>query len=157
MSVAPSPRLKAPPAFPRLPLFSAIAFVMFSIAAVTFGLKTEIGTLRNPTKAPESIRDLSFAELDGDRIAVRDARSGVQLALIGPNEDGFIRGFLRGFGRERKMREVAPDHAYRLILWDDGSLTLSDTATGQRVLLNAFGPTNAGALARFLEKRSATP
>ena len=89
-------RLPAP-RFPRLPLFSAIALVAFAIAAVMFGQATEIGTLRNPVKSPESIRDLSFAELADDRIAVRDARSGDQLALIGPNEDGFIRGFLRGF------------------------------------------------------------
>jgi len=100
MATTSTSRLPAYNAFPRLPLYSAFALVMFSIAAVVFGLKTEIGTLRNPTTAAESIRDLSFAELAGDRIAVRDARSGVQLALIGPNEDGFIRGFLRGFGRE---------------------------------------------------------
>ncbi|MHB2167148.1 photosynthetic complex assembly protein PuhC [Alsobacter sp. R-9] len=143
--------------FPRLPLYSAIGLVAFAIAAVMFGQATEIGTLRNPSTSPESIRDLSFVELEGDRIRVLDARSGSELALIGPDQDGFIRGFLRGLGHQRKLHNVEPDQAYRLILWNDGSLTISDTATGQRVMLNAFGATNAAALARFLEKRSATP
>ena len=41
--------------------------------------------------------------------------------------------------------------------WDDGRLTLEDPATGGRIELEAFGPTNAGAFARLLTAGRATP
>jgi hypothetical protein len=41
---------------------------------------------------------------------------------------------------------------YRLILWEDGRLSLSDTATGQRYYLNAFGIDNARAFAALFRK-----
>jgi hypothetical protein len=32
-----------------------------------------------------------------------------------------------------------------MIRWENGSVSLSDTATGERIYLNAFGPDNAAA------------
>ena len=138
--------------FPRAPLFGALVFVLFAIAATIFGRVTEIGTVRNPSTSPTSIRDIRFVEHANDEIAVVDAMSGTTIETILPEKDGFIRGALRGLTRDRRVRGGDADAAYRLILWDNGRLTLSDTSTGQRIELNAFGPTNAGALARFLPK-----
>ncbi len=143
--------------FPRGPLFGAIALIGFSIAAVVFGEVTEIGTLRNPTTAPLEIRDIVFAEGPGEIVTVTDAHSGAVVRTIPAGQDNFIRGALRGLNRDRLPRQVTPDTPYRLILWDDGRLTLSDTGTGHRVLLDAFGATNAAAFAKLLDNRSPTP
>lgn len=140
--------------FPRLPLYGAIALVLFSIVAITFGRMTEIGTLRVPGGSPVAVRDLRFSEVANGDLLVSDARSGEQIVLIAPNTDGFVRGALRGLNQERKVRRADLSAPFRLILWDSGRLTLSDTATGQRFPLDAFGPSNSAAFMRFLNKES---
>lgn len=140
--------------FPRLPLYGAILLVAFSILAVAFGRVTEIGTLRLPGGTPVAVRDLAFSEVANGDLLVSDARTGETILLIAPNTEGFVRGALRGLTQERRVRRADLAAPYRLILWDGGHLTLSDTATGQRVPLDAFGPTNSAAFMRFLNKES---
>lgn len=140
--------------FPRLPLFAAIGLILFTIAAVIFGRVTEIGTLRVTAGYPQAIRDLRFTELANGDLMVSDGRTGETIAVSPPNTDGFVRGAVRGLTQERRTRRAALDAAYRLILWDTGRLTLSDTATGQRVPLDAFGPDNAAAFRRFFDEGS---
>lgn len=138
-------------AFPRLPLYSAIALITFSIAAAAFGRITDIGTVRVTRANPVAIRDIAFQERANDVLIVADATSRETLATIPSDQDGFIRGVLRGLVRGRMLRQADGNAPYRLILWDDRRLTLSDTATGQRIDLLAFGPTNARAFVRFLD------
>lgn len=140
--------------FPRLPLIGIAALVAFAISATVFGRVTEIGTLRNPTTAPESIRDIRYLRGDDETLTIVDARTGEAIRTLAPDEGGFLRGSLRGLDRDRKLRGIALDEPWRLILWDDGALTLSDTTTGQRYTLNGFGATNAAAFAALLDKRS---
>jgi putative photosynthetic complex assembly protein len=149
----PAPRHR----FPRLPLFTAFGLVLFSIAAVAFGRSTGIGTVFTPVTYPMAVRDVRFLVADDEVITVVDAATGETIEVIPSDKDGFIHGSLRGIRRDRKLRGIAYDEPYRLIRWDDGRLTLSDTSTGMRVQLDPFGPTNAGAYARFLEGRSVTP
>ncbi len=141
---------RARPAFPRVPLFGAIGLLLFCVVAIIFGQVTEIGTLRVASGQPLEIRDLVFADGADGSVLISDAFTGETIKTILPGEGGFIRGSLRGLGRLRAMQEVAQEQPYRLILWDDGSLTLSDTGTGDRIVLNAFGPTNANAFKALL-------
>ncbi len=141
---------------PRLPLYAALGLIGFAIAATVFGRTTEIGTLRVPTTAPQAMRDLTFVTGEDEVLTVRDARSGDVVAVYQPEEGGFVRGSQRGIGRDRKLRGISADQPYRLILWDDGRLTISDTTTGQRFPLDAFGPTNSAAFARLLDDRRNT-
>jgi putative photosynthetic complex assembly protein len=154
---APGARKQAPrERFPRWPLFSALALLAFAIAATLFGRLTDIGTLRTPVTYPLAMRDVRFVLQDDETLLVEDAATGALVEAIEPNKDGFIRGALRGIGRERKLRGLAATEPYRIIRWDDGRLTLSDVATGLRVQLDPFGPTNSGAFARFLADRDPT-
>jgi putative photosynthetic complex assembly protein len=139
--------------FPKLALFGALALLVFAIAATIFGKQTGIGTIRNPVMSPVAIRDLVITDMPGDRLSVVDAATGDRLEIIAPNKDGFIRGAMNGLRRERMLRGKPVDAPWRLIRWDNGRLTLSDTATGQRVELDAFGKTNAAAFARFLDNK----
>lgn len=136
--------------FPRYPLYGAFALLLFVIGITIFGRATEIGTLRVLKGNPDQVLDLRFLDRPGGEIAVINAHSGNLLTVIAPGEDGFIRGAMRGLNRGRKLRSIGQEEPYRLIRWTDGRLTLSDITNGQRVDLNAFGPTNAGAFARFL-------
>jgi putative photosynthetic complex assembly protein len=144
-------------AFPKGPLYGAFALIGFSLLATLFGRVTDIGTIRNPTTRPIDMRDIAFRESARGEITVVDAISGEVLKVIAPGEGGFIPGSLRGLNQDRKVRNAAPTEPYRLIKWDDGRLTLSDTATGQRIMLDAFGPTNSGAYGKLLERRGGKP
>ncbi len=135
----------------RFPLYGAMVLVAFAISATIFGQRTEIGTVRYDQGQPKNIRDIVLGEGDDGVITVTDAHSGDRIAAFAAGEGGFVRGALQGLDRDRKLHGVSKSTPYRLILWDNGRLTLSDTGSGLRVDLLAFGPTNAGAFARFLE------
>jgi putative photosynthetic complex assembly protein len=57
---------------------------------------------------------------------------------------------LRALARERQKRDLGAGPAFELIARADGRLTLNDPATGERLDLESFGPTNAAVFARLL-------
>jgi putative photosynthetic complex assembly protein len=141
--------------FPRGVLIGAGLLVTFAIAAAAFGKITDIGTVRDNPGAPVQIRDIRFDQQPGGRVTVLDARLGEVIADFRSGEGGFVTGSLRGLNHERNKHSADPNAPYRLILWEDGRLSLSDTATGQRYYLNAFGIDNARAFAALFRKRDA--
>ena len=142
---------RRPPSFPRVPLYSAIALIVFAMAAVIFGQTTEIGTVRNKIGKPVAIRDIVLIVHADDRITVTDAISGAPIDEIAGDKGGFVRGAMHGLNRMRLVAEVDQDQPYRIIKWQNGWVSLSDTGTGQRLYLNAFGPDNAAAFEKYLE------
>jgi putative photosynthetic complex assembly protein len=74
------------------------------------------------------------------------------LHIVEPGKDGFIRATLRGFVRERKLSNIGDATPFTLTHWSDGTLSLSDSTTGRRVSLEAFGPTNAQAFAQLFSE-----
>jgi putative photosynthetic complex assembly protein len=139
------------PSFPRLPLYSAFALILFAIGAIIFGERTGIGTVMTETGTPVDIIDLTLSQEAGDRVLVKDAVSGKVIADFGPGEGGFIRGSMRALARMRMTAEAETNAPYRLIKWTSGALSLSDTATGQRIYLNAFGPDQVAAFEKLLD------
>jgi putative photosynthetic complex assembly protein len=99
---------------------------------------------------PVASRDLHFLDQPDGGVLVADGRDGSMVARIAPGEDGFVRGALRGMGRERRLSGLGREAPFRLVAWSDGRLTLEDQATGTRVDLAAYGQTNAEAFVRFL-------
>jgi hypothetical protein len=51
------------------------------------------------------------------------------------------------------MHGFGGDRPFRLTLYADGELVLTDTATGRLVELNGFGNTNRAAFLRLMEAR----
>lgn len=106
-------------------------------------------SVRAPDAPAVATRLLRFEDGPDGSVAVIDATSGRTLdALRG--EQGFVRGALRALTRERRMREIGPQPPFELAARADGRLTLTDPATGVRIDLESFGPTNAGVFARLL-------
>lgn len=142
--------------FPRLPLFGALALIGFAVAATIFGQVTEIGTLRVDRGSPLAVRDITILDGVNDTVVVRDAVTGEVLGEYGPTEGGFVRGSLRGLKRFRLVEEASHDAPWRLMRWQSGAVSISDTVTGQRIYLNAFGPDQVAAFETFLEDETTT-
>ncbi len=135
--------------FPKGPLLGAAALV--AMALVSVSLARLAGGSPEPPRAEALLqRDFQFRDRADGGISVLDAASGRLVEVVEPATNGFLRATLRGLARERKRRGVGPAEPFRLTARVDGRLTLEDPATGRRVDLEAFGPTNAGAFARLL-------
>ncbi len=137
--------------FPRLPLYGAFALVAFAFAVIIFGQQTGIGTMLTQQGEPVDMIDLTIRPEAGDRVVVAEAVSGRILADYAPEDGGFVRGSLRALDRMRMVAGVRNDEPYRVIKWSSGAVSLSDTVTGERIYLNAFGPDQVAAFSRFLE------
>jgi putative photosynthetic complex assembly protein len=133
---------------PRGALVGAGILLAVSLVAVT-AVRVSGIDVRAPDAEAVVVRDLRFEDTAEGGVAVIDARSG-QVVQSFAGEHGFLRGALRAMARERRARGLGPEHPFQLIGRADGRLTLVDTATGTRIDLESFGPTNAGVFARLL-------
>ena len=99
-------------------------------------------------------RRLTFADRADGAVVVRDAANGAVVRIEAPNGDsGFIRGVLRGFARERRMRGLGPAAPFTLTLWQNGQLSFADPATGRIAELGGFGETNRATFLSLLQPR----
>ena len=97
-------------------------------------------------------RALHFDDTAQGEVRVSDAQNGQVIALFA-GEQGFLRGSLRALIRERKRRDLGPEEPFILQGHVDGRLSLRDPATGSRIPLDSFGPSN---LALFMPLRGDT-
>jgi putative photosynthetic complex assembly protein len=146
---------KTPPdALPRKAVAALgllLLVTLLSVAAVRLS-GTEIRTPDAPAAAQRSLR---FEDGPNGTVTVIDARTGAAIDSVA-GEAGFLRGSLRALVRERKMRGIGSGPAFELIARTDGRLTLMDPATGERLDLESFGPTNSAIYRRWLQA-GATP
>lgn len=142
--------------FPRGALLGAGSLVAFALCAVCFARISGIGTTEVPQAQALQSRELRFIDRDDGAVVVDDARSDQTIVVLMPGTNGFVRGVMRGFARERRRESDGTEPPFLLTRWNDGRLTIDDTATGERVELVAFGPTNLAAFAQFLNDRSAS-
>ena len=138
---------------PTGPILGAGLLIGFVLVAV-FAVRAAGGSASQADDAAGiATRDLRFADQADGGIAVIDAANGRQIDVVLPGTSGFLRGTLRGLARDRKRQDIGAEPPFRLIGRADGRLTLVDPATGRRVDLESFGPTNTDAFARYLPKR----
>ncbi|QBM77162.1 phosphonoacetaldehyde methylase [Sphingomonas sp. AAP5] len=96
-------------------------------------------------------RTLRFLDAADRGVRIEDVGTGQTAGTIVPGQEtGFIRGVMRGLARERRMHGIGSDAPFTLTQWRDGELTLTDSATGRSIELNAFGTTNRAAFAALL-------
>jgi putative photosynthetic complex assembly protein len=136
-------------AFPKAPLVGAAALVVVALLAVALVRITGVGTIRVPDAPAVDTREFRFADQADGSIAVQDARTREVVDTVAPGTNGFLRSTLRGLARERKRQGIGPEPPFRLIGRADGRLTLEDPATGRRVDLESFGPSNAAVFAQL--------
>ena len=96
-------------------------------------------------------RPLIFRDAAGGAIAVYDQGAAEPFAVLPREGNTFMASALRLMGQNRELRTKAGREApFTLTLWSDGKLSLSDTATGDTLELEAFGSTNAKTFAQLL-------
>jgi putative photosynthetic complex assembly protein len=145
-------------AIPRGPIIGGAALIGATLIAVA-AVRLAGVDISSRSQAPAvAERQLHFDDLPDGSISVRDADAapGTVLRVVPPGGDGFLRGTLRALVRQRRLAEVGPQAPFRLTAHADGRLTLDDPATGQRIDLEAFGPTNAAVFAELLPPAPAT-
>ena len=142
---------------PRGVLVSAAALLGFVLAATGAARLTGTGRDGTPAGTPVASRLLTFADRADGAIVVQDPAARKVVAIVEPGTNGFVRGTLRGLARERRQHAVGAEPPFRLTHWTDGRLSLDDTATGRRIDLEAFGPSNALAFARFFRSEEIHP
>ncbi|MDB5656545.1 MAG: puhC [Tardiphaga sp.] len=138
------------PLIPRGGLCAGAALVLFALAAVTASRLTGVGDVRMTVPEALQSRDLNFADGQGGAVLVYDHRDGQLIDTLAPGSNGFIRVVLRGLARERKLGDIGPQPPFRLTRHANGQLTLTDTTSGKRIDLDAFGAANVGAFARLM-------
>ena len=124
-------------------------------AALTLGVLISVAWFRGAgIEIPQESAPVNWRRLlrcedrpNGD-IAVIDAATRREVAHY-TGEQGFVRGTLRALARERKRRDLDDQPPFELTGHQDGRLTLRDTATGQRINLESFGPTNLAVFAQL--------
>lgn len=145
---------------PRPALWLAGGLVGFSLlmtASVTMGLFDREAvpqiTRMEANVAPVEVRELRFADRADGAVLITEADSGATVAVVETETEGggFIRGVLRGLARERRMYGVGSSPPFTLTLWQDGSISLVDSATGRNVELGAFGPDNRATFVALLD------
>jgi putative photosynthetic complex assembly protein len=134
--------------FPQWVLYCAGGIIAFALISV--GLIRITGNGPDQRIAATTVeRSLRFEDLPDHGVLVSDGASGEKLTVL-YGEQGFVRGVLRALSRERHSRGLGSKPPFNLVAHVDGRVTLMDPATGERIDLESFGPTNTAEFARFL-------
>jgi putative photosynthetic complex assembly protein len=149
---------------PRGTLITAGALVMFALTVTTVVRVANIPPAASPVAmreqahiAPVKSRDLRFVDRADGAVLIEDAGNGAIASVIAPGQEtGFIRGVMRGLARERRSRGIGDGPSFNLTLWQDGQLSLTDSATGRAIELTAFGTANRAAFAVLLDGKAPT-
>jgi putative photosynthetic complex assembly protein len=134
---------------PGMPVMALVTLVLTALLG-TVWVRMSGRDIREPDAPVVMSRTLHFADRTAGAIDVTKSGSGALVQRI-EGEQGFVRGTLRGFARERRARGVGPEAPFELVLHTDGRLTLNDPSTGRRVDLESFGPTNLAEFARLMD------
>jgi putative photosynthetic complex assembly protein len=119
-------------------IFVGFLSSVFLVVAFLRGQGMEIPQDHSPVSWQRTLR---FEDRPNGDVAVMDGKSAVEITRYS-GEQGFVRGILRTLARERMRRGIGSGPTFELIGHTDGRLTLLDPATGQRINLESFGPTN---------------
>jgi putative photosynthetic complex assembly protein len=139
--------------FPRLPLAGVAVLIGVAIAGVVAHKALAPPETSVAIERPLESRALLFRDQANGGISVTDARTGELVADVKPGTNGFLRGAMRGMARERRRAGFDLSIPFEVSRWNNGHVTLYDPALGRQIDLAAFGPTNAGVFAEYLEQK----
>ena len=150
---------------PRGALIMAGALVVMAVAATGIMRIADVPPSASPAlvRAADHAevvksRKLRFSDRPDGAVEIQDVGTGqTALMLERGSNSGFIRGVMRGLARERRMHGVGAEAPFALTLWSDRQLSLTDTATGRSIELNAFGSTNRATFVDLLMRPEARP
>lgn len=137
------------PRVPRGVLVGAAALLIASLALAAKARSVDEAVGRSDAAVVDGMR-LRFEDRRDGSVAAIDATTGREVAVVGPEQGGFVRGVMRGMFRTRKLESIPRETEFRLLRLADGALVIEDPASGRRVDLRSFGDTNYHAFAALL-------
>ena len=137
---------------PTVPLILAAGLVVVSLLGVSWQKWVITPSVQTTPVAREVVqqRTLQFKDADAGGVMVLDAETREVIDLVEAGEGGFLRGTLRGLVRERRMSTAEMGSGFQLTHFSDGTVILTDLATGREIDLRAFGAINADNFQRYL-------
>jgi len=136
-------RSRTPPGLAMLAL-GALVFLGCGVARLT-------GYGAAPAPAPVVAQvSLHFNDMPNGTVDVVDLATGRVIDVIAAGKGGFLRSTMRVMATEREVRHLGPQKPFTLLATADNRLQLIDTATGQVLELEAFGPSNEAVFAKIL-------
>jgi putative photosynthetic complex assembly protein len=146
------------PTVPRGALIGVAAVLLFTMAltgAVRFGLLPQSANPELSRAAqhvePAKSRELRFADQADGGVLVTDAITGQQVAVVGYGKGGFLRATMRAMAKARKAAGIGAEPPFKLTLWENGALSLSDPQTGRDAEIHGFGADHSRIFAEMLE------
>lgn len=141
---------------PRFALIGAAAMIVLAFGMALLGSVADFGSYRMAESPIVESRLINIVNARDFTATVTDATDGSLIKVAKANqEEGFVWGAVNGLSYGRKLGKAPLDAPYELARRADGRLTLTDPTTGQKVFLDSFGPGNAVAFARLLERKEA--
>jgi putative photosynthetic complex assembly protein len=137
---------------PRAALIGAAVLIATAFGAAAYGRLNADAAAGVETQqvALLASRDLIFRDGEDGSVQVIDAQGDDVVFVAAPGTNGFIRGVMRGMARHREMRDIGAAAPFRLTMYVNGRLSLTDPETDRTIELNAFGADNRDAFARLL-------
>jgi len=71
---------------------------------------------------------------------------------IGFGEGGFVRATMRRMAKVRAAADIGSEPPFKLTLWENGALSLSDPQTGQEAEIHGFGSDHSATFAEMLKE-----
>ena len=150
------------PTVPRGALIGAavlLLFVMAMAGAVKWGF---LPVAADPSAsraaahiAPAQSRLLRFSDREDGAVVVSDAATGAEVKVIGFGEGGFVRATMRRIAKARAAQGIGAEPPFKLILWENGALSLSDPETGREAEIHGFGQDHSRMFAEMLTENGA--
>jgi putative photosynthetic complex assembly protein len=127
--------------------------------AVSLGLIPKSGdpTLSRTAQniAPAQSRELRFADRADGAVIVSDAASGETVKVIEFGQGGFVRATLRRMAKARAAAGIGAEPPFKLVLWENGALSIIDPQTGRDAEIHGFGADHSKVFADMLKKPAA--
>jgi putative photosynthetic complex assembly protein len=146
------------PTVPRGALIGVAAVLLFTMAvtgATSLGLiphsADPAASRAEQNVTPAQTRELRFADREDGAVVVADAVSGETVKVIEYGQGGFFRATMRRMAKARVAAGIGAEPPFKLILWENGALSLTDPQTGRESEIHGFGADHSKVFAEMLE------
>lgn len=150
------------PTVPRGALIGAAAVLLFSMAMAG---ATRVGWIPHSADPdasraaqkvqPAKSRELLFADRADGAVVVTDAITGENVKVVEFGQGGFLRATMRRMAKARIAAGKGAELPFKLTLWENGALSLSDPQTGREAEIHGFGADHSKIFADMLESPAA--
>jgi putative photosynthetic complex assembly protein len=97
------------------------------------------------------VRELHFTDRADGAVVVSDAATGETVKIVGFGQGGFFRATVRRMAKRRIAEGISAEPPFKLTLWDNGALSLSDPQTAIESEIYGFGADHTKVFAEMLQ------